>query len=287
MKPEVPKVLTFDAYNTLYATTLPVMEQYCLVAKKYGIEADPRQLTANFPLIFKALKEEHPNYGKYTNITAQEWWSHLITNVFRPMVTTKEMIDEILERFEGFEAYAVYPDLLELLEHIKENYPNVVLGIISNTDPVVYTLIKNLGLFQYFKNHFYLSYDLEVKKPSKEIFQLAIEDILKKNPGMLSDTTMQDFKRNCWHVGDEAENDMLAAKDAGWNGIVIDRDNKYGYLSESFEKIDRDEDLLSVDKINHNFETTWKNSIIQMDTVQLEERAFVISNYRVLKSFLF
>lgn len=51
-----PKVITFDAYNTLYSTTLPVMEQYCKIGLKYGIEADPQHLTVKFP---KSMIEEY------------------------------------------------------------------------------------------------------------------------------------------------------------------------------------------------------------------------------------
>lgn len=286
-KPEIPKILTFDAYNTLYATTLPVMEQYCLVGKKYGIEADPKQLTQNFPVVFKALKEEHPNYGKYTNINAKQWWSYLIVNMFKSYKVPNEMIDEILERFEGPNAYIVYPDLLELLNYIKAKHPNVVLGIISNTDPLVYTLIKNIGLFDYFKTHLYLSYDLDIKKPSKEIFQYVFDDIINKHPRMLECSTEAELKKRCWHVGDEAENDMLGAVMAGWNGILIDRSNKYGYFSGLSSKKKRTDNSISVDKIDHNFEESWSESMKQTDSIQLSENTFVISNYNVLKSIMF
>lgn len=287
IKPEVPKIITFDAYNTLYSTTLPVMEQYCLVAKKYGVKADPKQLTHEFPLIFKALRKEHPNYGKDTNISPTQWWTKLITSMFKPSKSPNAMIEEILARFEGFEAYMVYPDLLELLKEIKMKYPDVVLGIISNTDPLVYTLLKNIGLYEYFENNIYLSYNLDLKKPSAEIFQYAIEDMTTKHPRLLDDMTLQELKGSCWHIGDESINDMHAAENAGWNGVLMDRTNKYGYMSESFEKLERDGDLLSVDKIDNNSKESWEISVKQRDAIQLSERTFVVSNFEVLRAILF
>ncbi|QLQ78083.1 hypothetical protein HG537_0A03300 [Torulaspora globosa] len=286
LKPESPKVITFDAYNTLYATTLPVMQQYCLVAKKYNVIADPMQLTMNFPKVFKELKDRHPNYGKFTGITAVEWWSKLIRDIFQPLEVSKKMVEEILMRFEGDQAYNVYPDVLDFLEEAKSKHPDVILGIISNTDPIVYTLLQNLGLYEYFEPNIFLSYDLDLKKPSKEIFQYALESIAKRYPTLVDNNDLDTLRSRCWHIGDEAINDMRGAENAGWNGVLIDRNNKYGHLSGSLKYKDRSSDLLSVDKIDTTFNMSYEMSLRQMDTVLLDERAIVVSNFKTLQYML-
>lgn len=283
---ERPKVITFDAYNTLYATSLPVMEQYCLVAKKHEIVADPAQLTKNFPRVFKKLKERHPNYGKFTNITAVEWWSQLITDVFKPLEVTKDVIDEILSRFEGEQAYEVYPDVLHFIEEAKTKHPDVILGIVSNTDPLVYTLLKNLGLLDYFNGNIFLSYNLDVKKPSKEIFDYVLKDLTERYPMLARNLGIEQLRSQCWHIGDEAMNDMYGAEGAGWNGVLIDRSNKYGHLSNSFEEIERSADILSVDKIDTNSSLSYKVSLKQTDAVLLSERTAVVSNFKTLEAML-
>ncbi|CDF88451.1 BN860_10572g1_1 [Zygosaccharomyces bailii CLIB 213] len=286
VKPEVPSVITFDAYNTLYATTLPVMEQYCLVGQKYGVIADPKQLTRNFPYVFKHLKTEHPNYGKYTHISANDWWQLLIREVFKPIDLPSEMVDEILTRFEGLEAYVVQPDVLEFLEKVKSKHPDIVLGIISNTDPIMYTLLRNIKLYPFFENHIYLSYDLEVKKPSREIFAHALNDIVKKHPKLIDGITIQELVSKCWHIGDEELNDMKAAEAVDWNGILIDRTNKYGYLSESFQNVERSEHHLSIDKIDGNSRKNYRLSMEQQDIVQISAKTYVASNFESLKAML-
>lgn len=285
LKPETPKVITFDAYNTLYATTLPVMQQYCLVAKEHHVIADPMQLTQMFPKVFKALKDRHPNYGKFTNITAVEWWSQLITDIFQPQKVPKEMIEEILSRFEGEQAYKVYPDVLNFIREAKSKHPDVVLGIISNTDPLVYTLLQNLGLLDYFKEHIFLSYDLDLKKPSKEIFDYALKVLMERYPRLAEDD-LETLKSRCWHIGDESLNDMRGAENAGWNGVLIDRNNKYGHMSSAFEHKERGSDLLSVDKIDTNSSVSYEVSLQQMDAVLLDERAAVVSNFKTLEVML-
>ncbi|SCW00724.1 LAFE_0C10550g1_1 [Lachancea fermentati] len=282
-----PKVITFDAYNTLYSTTLPVMEQYCKIGLKYGIEADPQHLTVKFPKIFKDLRASHPNYGKYTNLTPNEWWETLISNIFEPIKVPKEMITEILKTFEGFGAYTVYPDLLEFLKNMRAAFPGTIFGVVSNTDPIMHTLIKNIGLAPYFGTHVYLSYDLEVSKPDPKIFEHALSDIVTKNPELLENMSYEELKKRCWHIGDERLNDMSGASNAGWNGVLIDRMNKYKFLGKLSEENEREEYELYKDKIDNNSQESWKLSLFQTDAMQIDKRQFVISNFNTLsKMFL-
>lgn len=283
LKPPLPKVITFDAYDTLYSTTLPVMEHYCMVGNRHGIQADPMQLTQNFPQAFKELKSNHPNYGKSSKISARDWWCLLVQRVFQPLNPPEEMVNEILTRFEGLGAYEVLPDVKSFLQEAKSRHPDIVIGIISNTDPILYKLLKNIGLYEFFQDNIYLSYELEVKKPSAEVFQMALADIVDKNPGLKQ---VSNLTSRCWHIGDEEVNDMLAASSAGWNGILLDRVNKYGYLLESFGNVERTEHGLSIDKIDSNSSEKYHKSVSQSDIVQTNERNFVASNFDSLKEML-
>ncbi|CAI4048384.1 Dpi35p SKDI_13G2600 [Saccharomyces kudriavzevii IFO 1802] len=278
-----PLIVTFDAYNTLYATKLPVMEQYCIVGRKYGIKTTPSTLTKNFPHVFKKLKEDYPQYGKHSNIKPEEWWSLLIRNVFVPIEIPDEMIDEILMRFEGFDSYFVYPDLIEFLSNLKSRYPNIILGIISNTDPTFYKLLKNIGLYETFADSIYLSYELDLIKPDRAMFQYALDDIIRKNSHLLKMYSREEILQHSFHIGDELKNDLEGAQAAGWTGILLDRSDKYGYLSESVGKASRDEYKLSIDKIDNHSMKTWEASTKQKDTVQLSERKYVVSNFEVLE----
>lgn len=283
LKAAKPLIITFDAYNTLYATKLPVMEQYCIVGQKYGIKANPLTLTKNFPDVFKRLRETYPQYGKFSNIGPEEWWSTLIKNVFAPIEIPDEMVSEILLRFEGFDSYFVYPDLISFLNNVKARYPNIVLGIISNTDPIFYKLLKNIGLYETFADSIYLSYELDLAKPDKAIFEYAFNDIIDKRPDLLKMYSKEEICQHCFHIGDEQKNDLEGAEAAGWTGILLDRNDKYGYLSESLDKTVRDEYKLSLDKIDNHSMKTWEASSKQTDTIQLSERKYVVSNLEVLE----
>ncbi|CUS22862.1 LAQU0S07e01816g1_1 [Lachancea quebecensis] len=282
-----PKVITFDAYNTLYSTTLPVMEQYSRLGRKYGLNSSAQELTLKFPGVFKNLREEHPNYGKYTGITADKWWEILISNVFAPAKVSSQMINEILHVFEGFGAYTVYPDLLELLELIQQEFPEVVLGVVSNTDPIMYKLLENIGLKSYFKNHVYLSYDLELSKPDPVFFEIVLQDVVKQHPELLKNSTIEELKSGCWHVGDEENNDLNCPASAGWSAVLLDRMNKYNHFSGTLERAQRSLHQLYTDKIDNNADQSWELSMKQVDAIQLSERQYVISNFRTLSQLLF
>lgn len=279
-----PKLITFDAYNTLYCSTIPVLEQYANVATKYGILEDPDNLIQRFPKCFKELTKRHPNYGKYTNITGDEWWSILIKDLFQPYDVPQDMISEIVARFKTKEAYSAYPDIIEFIKSIKLKYPDVILGIISNTDPAVYDLLKNLNLFQYFTPYTYFSYDLDMSKPDSKLFDYVVNDVLKRNPkinGDLSDK--QSFLKHCWHIGDEIGKDMLAAENAGWNGILVDRLDKNGYLGNYSSRTSMTEHELLLDKVDQHAENIWELCREKDVFVQLNERTFVVPNIRVVK----
>lgn len=197
------------------------------------------------------------------------------------------MITEILKTFEGFGAYTVYPDLLEFLKNMRAAFPGTIFGVVSNTDPIMHTLIKNIGLAPYFGTHVYLSYDLEVSKPDPKIFEHALSDIVTKNPELLENMSYEELKKRCWHIGDERLNDMSGASNAGWNGVLIDRMNKYKLLGKLSEENEREEYELYKDKIDNNSQESWKLSLFQTDAMQIDKRQFVISNFNTLSKMFF
>ncbi|SCU92557.1 LAFA_0F11386g1_1 [Lachancea sp. 'fantastica'] len=282
-----PKLITFDAYNTLYSTTLPVMVQYAKVGHRFGIKTSAEELTSRFPKIFKNLRDTHPNYGKHTGLTPTQWWELLISSVFAPVDVPKKMISEILRLFEGRDAYTVYPDLLELLKILRERYPETVLAVVSNTDPIMYKLIKNLGLKSYFDSHVYLSYDLEVSKPDRRFFDAVLQDVVGRYPALASEHGMEELKSFCWHIGDEEANDLRAAQAAGWNAVLLDRTNKYGHFSETGTAKDRQLHQLFADKIDNDAYKSWEASLQQPDILQLSQREFVVANYATFGELLF
>lgn len=278
-----PKLITFDAYNTLYAISTPMMELYSNAVAKCGIRVEPEVLTAKFGSAYKKINAQYPNYGRDCGITSKEWWGELVREIFAPVVLPQEAVDNVLAVFSTHRTYFMYPDLLELLEMIRTKYPTTVLGIISNADPIFFNVVKGFGLDKYFEDNLYISYDLGIGKPSKEVFNFAIDDVITKHPELLEGGTTEDFKEYCWHIGDEKINDMDAPAKAGWYGFLLDRGNKFGFFDKELKEKVRD---IAIHKIDNDIKESWEMGIAQTDTIQLSEKEFVLSNLKTFETIL-
>lgn len=101
-----------------------------------------------------------------------------------------------------------------------------IVGVITNSDDRVPSILSSLGLQvglwrhgcnsqASFKaeddiNFVILSYDVGFEKPDSEIFDTTKQMV----PG----------RARFLHIGDDLQNDFFAAKRAGWEGILLDRE---------------------------------------------------------------
>lgn len=285
-KHNCPKLITFDAYNTLYSPRLPVMEQYALVANKYGIDKNPNELAAKFPHIYATLQKEHPQFGKTTNISAFEWWCLLVRRVYEPLSVPHQMITEIVTRFESSEAFTVYSDVLQLLYDLHTRFPDTILGIVSNTDPQIYSLLHNLGLDQYFsRDNIYLSCEIGLTKPSPDVFDYVLKDVVNRNT-IFHGIDINELRPNCWHIGDELVNDLEAASNAGWTAILVDRYDKYGFAVNDCAKRSRNAYKLAIDKLDSAFSESSSQAPSDSIVTQLHKRQLVVKNLDIVRKML-
>lgn len=282
-----PKLVTFDAYNTLYATKRPVLtiysEQYNKIlsteCNKFIADETLAIMNKHFVGIFKAHMATHPNYGKYTGITPTQWWVVLIKSIFRDVDITLSdtQAEQILKPFEG-DVYDTFPDVRSLLKTINgESH----IGVCSNTDPMFHKIINHLKLK--YKDDFvlpekqyeFLSFYMEKKKDcTGEFFNLVQEKLEDIN------------KNEIWHVGDELKNDLIGSVSSGWVGICIDRGDVYGYFSsDDRNKIVSNADITQ-EKINKSVDAIYEEGSKCDEVVLLENNGMIVRNlYTVEKIY--
>ncbi|XP_015928915.1 rhythmically expressed gene 2 protein [Parasteatoda tepidariorum] len=206
------KLCTFDITNTLLKFQLPVGEQYAKIGRIYGVERDPKLLTAAFLHNWKVMNSDHPNYGRSTGLTSQFWWKEMVRRVFyaENCQITHEQLDSIsghlYEIYKTETCWKVLPGAAKLLENL--NKSDAILGVISNFDERLECVLSSTGLKSYF-SFILASYVVQTAKPEKKIFDMALDQI----PGVESSDAI--------HVGDNVKLDYLAAKAAGWNALLI------------------------------------------------------------------
>ena len=116
--------------------------------------------------------------------------------------------------------YEVYPDALQFLQNLDGRRKwferrTVKVGIISNFDKRIVEIVDQLELSPYLDFIVY-SEECQSSKPEKAIFEAAIAKSGLKNLKC----------EEILHIGDDLRKDYQAAKNLGWNALLIQRNQQ-------------------------------------------------------------
>jgi putative hydrolase of the HAD superfamily len=142
-----------------------------------------------------------------------EWWYAIARKTFGSAGIIQQFADfetffsELYIHFGTSEPWAVYPDVIPALNNWRDK--GIELGIISNFDSRIFSVLQSLELRDYFDS-ITISTQVGAAKPEAKIFGVALA------------------KHNChakdaWHVGDSDNEDYHGAKSVGMRGILINR----------------------------------------------------------------
>ncbi|MDB6015555.1 MAG: haloacid dehalogenase, family protein [Pedosphaera sp.] len=197
------QAVTFDVGGTLIKPWPSVGHIYAEVAARHGLEAvSPEQLNRQFTEAWREFKNF--NHGR-------EEWAALVDRTFAGVSEeppSGTFFEELYDRFRAPEAWHIFEDVLPTLDALAALGIN--LGIVSNWDDRLGPLLKELGLSKYFEA-IIISCDVAFAKPSPVIFDHAA-----KKMGLAPELIL--------HVGDSFERDVLGAKAAGFEAILLDRE---------------------------------------------------------------
>jgi putative hydrolase of the HAD superfamily len=212
---EKPKVIFLDAVGTLFGVKGSVGEIYSQIAKEFGVLANAEILNQSFSQSFKAAPPPIFDDADDQDIRQREfdWWQRIAMNTFESAGVFTEFTDfsaffnQLYSYFETEKPWFVYPDVLLALMNWRRL--GVELGVLSNFDSRLYSVLQKLGLREYFQS-ITISTQVRAAKPDPEIFKVALS------------------KHNClpeeaWHIGDSIEDDYLGAQSVGIRGIWINR----------------------------------------------------------------
>jgi 2-haloalkanoic acid dehalogenase type II len=191
------KVVAFDLWNTLIATTI------------------------DFPHLISLAKKDNLSLGefigKYENATHKksfDSFEELKNAFFKEFNQTNNVL---LEK-ELYEVYTNRIDKIIFFSDVKENLIKLkkqgyVLVLVSNVENLAFIEVnKVLNLEKYF-NHFCLSYEVGAIKPDKRMFDCA----LKKTKVLPSEVIM---------VGDSLRSDIVGAQNSKMHNCWINRPKK-------------------------------------------------------------
>jgi len=213
----------FDAAETLFTTRGSVGDIYHDVAVRYGSPASATEIQAAFIRQFR-------NSGPLTTDEEKIWWKQVVHRVFSDVGMVEDFdrfFDEVYEQFRDSRGWRLFPETREVLEELRSR--KLRIGIISNFDSRLYSVMKDLEIASYFDS-VTISSETGYAKPQMEIFEAAIRSI-----GAPANRIV--------FAGDSLVDDFQAGQTAGLAAFLLDRSGRYAGMA-SVDRIQSLRDLL-------------------------------------------
>jgi putative hydrolase of the HAD superfamily len=215
-EPTASTVIFLDAVGTIIGVKDGVGEIYSEFAHKFGVECDPAQVNIAFYQEFKVADPCVFPGATSAEIPDREyqWWRSINQRTFTRLGKIEDFNDfegffaELYTYFATTAAWEVYPDTVEALDRWQKQ--GCILGILSNFDTRLYTVLDALDLRKYFSS-ITISTEAGAAKPSNLIFQQALSQ-------------HHCSASNAWHIGDSLLEDYQGATAAGLQAWLIQRD---------------------------------------------------------------
>jgi len=210
------KAVFFDVGGTLIRVHPSVGEVYTKMARGYGFSGSPEEVDRQFRQQWK-ITGGIESLGRQSGLEIEKkFWRDLVFHVFEHFGGLRDFenyFEQVYEAFRKKDCWRVYDDVVDsgILQTLKRR--GVVLGVISNWDSRLPDTLEAMGLARYF-DFILASTVVGSAKPDQKIFDEAL-----KLSGV-------DCGEAC-HIGDEPDTDIIGARQAGVDAILIDRTGRH------------------------------------------------------------
>jgi putative hydrolase of the HAD superfamily len=221
----------FDAAETLFTTRGSVGEIYSTIARRFGS-------TATAPEIQEAFTKHFPHSGPLSSSAEKQWWKELVFRVFSDVGMIENFdrfFDEVFDLFRDSRGWILFPETRDVLAALHDH--GMKVGVISNFDSRLYSVLKDLGIDALFDSVTICS-EVGYAKPQPQIFHAALRTL-----GVPAERVL--------FTGDSLVDDYQAATTAGFSSFLLDRAGRYASM-RSVQRISNLRELLSIAGITPN-----------------------------------
>ncbi|BCA53176.1 Haloacid dehalogenase, subfamily IA [Nitrospira sp. KM1] len=212
------RVVFFDAADTLFHVNGSVAEIYLAHAVQFGFQQSPGSLDAITQAFGRAFRDAPPALFAETDPVKLKdserlWWFDIVHNVFYRVGMFERFDDffgEVFKAFESPESWRLFPDTVPSLQDLRNR--KIELGIISNFDSRLFSVMRGLGIADLFDT-ITISSLAKAAKPAQKIFHLALEKHAVDPEEAI-------------HIGDSIRDDVQGATQAGLHAILLDRQGR-------------------------------------------------------------
>ena len=218
------KAVFFDLYHTLICYDPPQEESLARVLNDFGIEVAPEVLRRPIVAADEFIYQEHSrlSISKRSDEEKKSLFAQYQAMVLKEagIEPTDELIGNILSKMQQIKfSRVLFDDVLPVLTELKGK--GLILGLISNVDSDITPLLDKLGLSQLLQV-VVTSQDTGYMKPQPEIFKEAA-----KQAGVQVSEAM--------YIGDQYQIDVLGAKGAGMQGVLLDRNSYFNKVTKELK----------------------------------------------------
>ena len=223
------RAVLFDAAETLFTTRGSVGQIYGSIARRFGSKAPDDAIQAAFVQQFRGA-------GPISTENQKEWWKNVVRRVFTEtgmIANFDQFFEQVYDRFRDSQGWVLFPETAEVLNELKHR--GLKIGVISNFDDRIYSVMRSLGILAYF-DAVTISSETGYCKPDRQIFEAAIRALKEPPPKILL-------------VGDSLSNDVDAGMRAGLTAVLIDRTGRYPSANH-VRRVSSLKELLSITSVN-------------------------------------
>ncbi len=209
-------IIFFDAGDTLVHPRPSFSGLFVNVCTEHGLEVDGERVPEVAGALLAGLTDKQRQGWTFSSDPAGSkafWWDFYSTALRNLGADgdTDHLVQALYASFSDPANYQAFPDAVPALDALAA--AGYELGIISNFEPWLATLLAELDLMRYF-SHLVISGVVGVEKPHPRIFELALSE------------AGAEASRTC-HVGDSLASDVEGARDVGITPILVDRHYRY------------------------------------------------------------
>jgi len=211
-------LITFDAGGTLFDMSPTRDEVFIDILSHRFPDLDETLVTGALAKADRVFDEEFAAQdGKNEKPFWKKFDAHVLSQLGMGDRTAEihaELDAAFREIIPRVDSWVQFPETKRVLERIRKR--DFRLGVISNATDLTKRVMDNLDLTRYF-DFVMVSEEVGVRKPSPEIFRMAAQ----KGGAALSRSL---------HVGDKFAVDVVGARRAGMNAVLLDRTHVYDDL---------------------------------------------------------
>ena len=225
----VLRAITFEITGTLVCMSLPLGQVYGDALRHYKLPCpDDDKMKAAFKRAYGSTGKALPNYGAAEGMHERQWWDTMIKSTLTEAGCTEALEDEtfplvfqrIYSSFGSSDVWAPCPEGVAAMRHAKE--AGLVVGALSNVYPRY--VDQNIPLLGLHKDLDFAttSYEVGVKKPDEALFDAARRRATHARRLLFGEYERFITPEEMLHIGDDPQNDYLAATKCGMNALLFD-----------------------------------------------------------------